>query len=377
VKLLERGPPSPELVLAYTHLARYYHFLEPGEPVFAWVEKAMATAKEIGIEGWAMRALVFRGFTRFELGDLGGLDDLKRALQIGLELGLGEETAAAHLALGDVVWWMEGPAAGLDVYRAGIDFTQRRGMTYYTMYLKGQAAWPLFELGEWDALLKVTREVLEWDRASYQALLALPYEGHVRLLRGEVGDALALREEFLPRARQSRDPQVLVPALATSALIDERRGDLSSAVAVIEEFEEVTRDRAMWRAKHLPDLLRVCTAAGATAQAETLLAGVEVAAARHRHAVHSARGVVAEAKGQLEQSLELYEEAAERWSEYGFVLEEGQALLGAGRCLLTLHRPDEAAKRLQRAKEIFQALDARLLVAEADRLLEQAAAFAS
>jgi class 3 adenylate cyclase/tetratricopeptide (TPR) repeat protein len=377
VKLLERGPPSPELVLAYTHLARYYHFLEPGEPVFAWVEKAMATAKEIGSEGSAMRALVFRGFTRFELGDLGGLDDLKRALQIGLELGLGEETAAAHLSLGDVVWWMEGPAAGLGVYRAGIDFTQRRGMTYYTMYLKGQAAWPLFELGEWDALLKVTREVLEWDRESYQALLALPFEGHVRLLRGDVGAALVLRDEFLPRARQSRDPQVLIPALATSALIDERRGDLSSAIAAIEEFEEATRDRAMWRAKHLQEVFRVCAATGANALAESLLTGIEVTAARHRHAVHTAQAVLAEAQGQTEPALVLYEEAAERWAEYGFVLEQGQALLGAGRCLLTLQSPDGAARSLQKAKEIFESLGARPLVAEAESLLEQAAAFAS
>ena len=89
VELLERAPPSPELVLAYTHLARYYHFTWPPEQCFEWAEKAMATARELSLEGQGMRALVFRGFTRFELGDPGGLDDLNEALRVGLELGMG------------------------------------------------------------------------------------------------------------------------------------------------------------------------------------------------------------------------------------------------------------------------------------------------
>jgi class 3 adenylate cyclase/tetratricopeptide (TPR) repeat protein len=381
VELLEREPPSAELALAYTLTARYYHFLEPSATVFEFVEKAMRTASELHIEGHGVRALAHRGFSRFELGDVGGLDDLAEAVRVGLEVGLGEDTAAAYLARGDVVWWTEGPAAGLEVYRAGIDFTQRRGMTYYAMYLKGESIWPLFELGEWDALIEVAHEVAAWDRTSYQALLGLPYEAHVRLLRGHVADAAALRDEFLPRARRSQDPQVLVPALATAALIEKSRGNPAVAVGFVEELGEATRlgqgCRAMWRAKHLQEVFRVCAATGANALAASLLNGIEVIAPRHRHAVHTAQAVLAEAQGQLEPALALYEEAAERWAEYGFVLEQGQALLGAGRCLLALQHPDRAARSLQKAQEIFESLGARPLVAEAEPLLEQAGAFAS
>lgn len=376
VELLERAPPGPQLVLAYTQTARYHHFQGPPEQCLRWADKAMATAKKLGIEGHAVRASLWREFTRFARGDVGALEELKEALRIGLELGLEEDRAAFYLGLLDVAWWTEGPTAGLDVYRTGINFTERRGMTYYTMYLKGESVWPLFDSGQWDELLRIAHEVVEWDRRSYQALLALPYAAQVRLLRGQVAHAASLREAFLPRARDSADPQVVVPALAISALIDKSRGDLSSAVALIEEYAEVTRGRPVWRAQHLLDVLRTCAAAGALGLAESLLDGMQVTAARQLHAVHAARAVLAEARGNVEQSLDLYLEAAERWTGFGFILERGQALLGVGRCLVALQDRERASKSLQKAREIFALLEARPLVAEAESLLEQRA-FAS
>ncbi len=373
VELLEQAPPGPELVLAYTHLARYYHFTWPPEECFGWAEKAIAMAAELGIEDGAMRARVFRGFTRFEIGDPRGLHDLKEALRTGIELGVGEDNAGAYVGLGDIVWWTQGPTAGLDVYRAGMEFTERRGMTYYTMYLKGESVWPLFDLGEWDSLLEAAGEVFEWDRTSYQALLALPYVAHVHLFRGQVAEAASLREEFLRRARQSTDPQVLIPALAISALIDAAHGQFPAAISFIEQIEQATRDRPVWRAQHLADALRVCAAAGETRLGETLLEGMNVSAARQLHAVHSARAVFAEAQGKLEQALHLHREAADRWASYGFVLEEGQALLGAGRCLLGLERRDEAASRLETARTVFSSLRAEPLLAETERVLGQLA----
>jgi tetratricopeptide (TPR) repeat protein len=115
-------------------------------------------------------------------------------------------------------------------------------------------------------------------------------------------------------------------------------------------------------------------AAGATALAESLLEGIEVAAARDRHGVETARAVLAEMQGRVEEALGLYVEVAERWTEFEFVLEQGQALLGAGRCLLALGRSAEAAPRLERARRLFGGLGAIPLAAEAAALLEQATA---
>lgn len=110
----------------------------------------------------------------------------------------------------------------------------------------------------------------------------------------------------------------------------------------------MTRDRANWRALHLPYALRVHIAAGMTDRAERLVPNEsEVATARDRHCVSTGRALLAEARGDLERASGLYAEAAERWTEYGFALERGQTLLGAGRCLLALTRPGDAVGWLQ------------------------------
>jgi len=59
-----------------------------------------------------------------------------------------------------------------------------------------------------------------------------------------------------------------------------------------------------------------------------------------------------------------------RWERFGVVPEQAFALLGQGRCLLGLSRP-EAASVLHHAREIFERLGATPALAETDALLEQ------
>jgi tetratricopeptide (TPR) repeat protein len=82
-------------------------------------------------------------------------------------------------------------------------------------------------------------------------------------------------------------------------------------------------------------------------------------------------------QGKLEEARDLYQQAAQRWADYGFVLEEGQAHLGLARCLIALGDNERASEPLQKAREIFLRLGARLLIDEVDRLLGQATALSS
>jgi tetratricopeptide (TPR) repeat protein len=157
--------------------------------------------------------------------------------------------------------------------------------------------------------------------------------------------------------------------VAVAALIEHARGNHAAAVRLIEELEEVTRGRAVFRARHLPDALRVCVAAGAIRLGESLLETSGHAAARHRHSVLTGRAVLTEARGKQEEASALYAEAAERWADYGFALERGQAALGAGRCLVALGRRPEAATRLDEARRTFETLRAGPLLEDTDRLL--------
>jgi hypothetical protein len=86
----------------------------------------------------------------------------------------------------------------------------------------------------------------------------------------------------------------------------------------------------------------------------------------------AARAVVAEFNDKPAEALELYEDAAPRWSEYGSVLERANALFGAGRSLLALGRSHEAATRLQEARTLYQDLGAEPSVARVDEALARA-----
>jgi class 3 adenylate cyclase/tetratricopeptide (TPR) repeat protein len=373
IELLEREPPGRELALAYTHTAADHMVANRSEECAAWSEKALTLAQRLGFDAETIRARQLRGLARCQLGDVaGGLTDLREALRQSLDLGLGNETIRSYGNLGDWVWVAESPARGLDVKRAGIDFGERRGLTLPVMWAKAETLWPLFDLGQWDELLRVAGELIEWDRrqsGGQVAVIALTYTAYVLVSRGAIGQAQALAEEFLPRSREIRDPQVLVPAVAVVSLVEHARGNQSAAVRLIEELEEVTRGRAVFRARHLPEALRVCVAAGALRLGESLLETSGHAAARHRHSVLTGRAVLTEARGREEEASALYAEAAERWADYGYAFERGQAALGAGRCLVALGRHREAVARLDEARRTFDALRAGPLLADADRIL--------
>jgi hypothetical protein len=109
---------------------------------------------------------------------------------------------------------------------------------------------------------------------------------------------------------------------------------------------------------------------------ERLLDRRGVKGKRLEYADLSGRAVLAEAKGEAREAAELYVEAAERWRDYGHVVEEGYALLGLGRCQLALGDPAGAAA-VADARAIFTRLGAAPLVREADALLAEATPSAS
>ncbi len=72
----------------------------------------------------------------------------------------------------------------------------------------------------------------------------------------------------------------------------------------------------------------------------------------------------------LQAESPLYQEAAQRWSDYGFVLEEAQAHFGLARCFMALGDRETATEPLQKARAIFTRLQARPLINEVDSHLE-------
>ncbi|HEV3398760.1 MAG TPA: adenylate/guanylate cyclase domain-containing protein [Actinomycetes bacterium] len=375
VELLEQAQPGPELCSAYAQMAMDRVMSGHPQEALGWADKALALAEELGgLPEERLRALDSRGVARGDLGDLGGMEDLRAALAVGLEIGAGYDTAVVYNNLIEPLWLTDGPVAALATCQEAIRFTERRGLGEGTAWIRSATLVPLLDLGRWDEAVDTADALIAWERdhgGQYLSQMAHQVKARVLLWRGEPQAARTLARAFLPRAREIDDLQLLVPALATAAAVEQAAGRQTAAGALVEEVRRVVSDRSGGRwylGQHVADLVRVCVAVRQRATAEALAAQAHDGLARSRHGLLVAHAVLAEADGALEEAALRYDQAAARWADYGHQLEWARALLGAGRCLLTLGRP-EGRVQLQSARSLLATLNAGPLLTEADAAL--------
>jgi tetratricopeptide (TPR) repeat protein len=372
VELLEWADPGPELCSAYAQMAMDRVMSGHPREALGWADKALALAEELGgLPEERLRALDARGVARGDLGDLGGMEDLRAALAVGLEIGAGYDTAVVYSNLIEPLWLSEGPAAALATCQEAIEFSERRGVVEGAAWLRSATLVPLLDLGRWDDAVVSADTVIAWERehgGQYMSEMAHQVKARVLLWRGDPGAARTLTRELLPRVRAIDELQLLVPALTVAAAVEQAAGADTAAQALVEEVRRLVagRDGGRWYlGQHVADLVRVCVAVDRRAVAEALAAQADHAVARNQHGLLTARATLAEADGALEEAAARYDEAAARWDGYGHRLEQARALLGSGRCLLALGRP-AGQVRLRDARRIAASLGAQPLLAEAD-----------
>ena len=264
VLAMETQPGSPDLVLAYGRAAGGDALGGRSREAIFWAEKGIALARELGVEN-VVRHLQMRGFSRIELGDADGMEDLREALALSLRLGLGIETGTSYLNYSESLAPHEPLSVSFELLEASLDFARRRGLAHHEWWTRAAMLWQLYEAGRWDELLRECDEVVRWDRdqggtqIEVNALLATaPVLAH----RGAFDEASGYVAIFMPRAREIADPQALAPALTQAAFVHASTGELVEAVALVAEFEELTRGRLTFRLPGLVTALGVAAAAG-------------------------------------------------------------------------------------------------------------------
>ena len=123
-------------------------------------------------------------------------------------------------------------------------------------------------------------------------------------------------------------------------------------------------------------MLRTALAAGDPGLARRLAEGIEPHYPGREHALCAARAQLAEHAGDHAIAAALYAEAASRWQQFGNVREYAYALLGQGRCLLTLADPT-AEQPLRQAADLFNSMGYRPALAETEALIVQTSVRAS
>jgi class 3 adenylate cyclase/tetratricopeptide (TPR) repeat protein len=385
IELLEHEPVGPTLVRAYTLLTVVHVLAGRRLDGLEWTARALPLAEELELHGEVARLLQMRGIAKTQSGSThDGVADLRRALALALEHGLGFAAATSYTNLGETTYVLEGPAKTLELFESSLELCVTRGLTHHAWWTRAAMTVALFDLGRWDEAMLLADEVIAWDLAQGGSQMEVQVgqtKTLVEIARGQLDEAEVFLDDGLPKSRAIGDVQTFGPALAIAALLHEQRGRQSEARRLLDEFDELTHQTPQWRLLLLPLTVRTGAAVGAldlvsrhTEEAETLTG---TATPYSRSAVATARAVLAEARSELEAAANLYGEAAEAWREFGVVLEQASALLGWGRANVRLGRLDTATQALTEARGLLAGLGARPLVAEADALLEQSTAAAS
>ena len=252
----------------------------------------------------------------------------------------------------------ERPRAG----GGGTEFARERGLAWADDVIDSResATRYLLHRGRGTSFESEADEVLRWaaEHGGGQVeIFPHLYLTEVLVHRGDIAGAAQHVDALMPRARESGDPQVVVPGVAAAALVESARGDQGRALGHVLELEALTKESAGWRTYCLTWPARIAAAAGELHLIEAFLDGSDDPSNWNACARPAARALLAEAGGVIDGASTLYRDAAERWSEFGSVTERGYALLGLGRC------GDAAAMR--EGSEIFARLGASPVLASA------------
>jgi class 3 adenylate cyclase len=376
--VLERLPPGPALVGALIEVARAG--VLGGDDVADGVrdaDRALALAAEIGLDVPA-RALGYRGLGRCELGDAGGLEDMRRALQIAIAAGQGREAGTLHNNIGRTAWVFEGPTAALEVYLEGIAFDRARGLTALAVWCEGSSLDVRWDGGDVDGALDAARRVAD---AAEEADVVPPLitaraflaRGHSS--RGETEESFEFLDWLEATARETGVPEVFTIGASAAAIAWASLQRPDRAAALLRELAATPRIRTAGTfSAWLPSLVRTALAIDDRDAAERLASMLEPTYPYAQHSHVAVLAALEEAAGNLEAASDGYSDAAARWEGFGVVPEQAFALLGQGRCLLGVFRPVEAVEVLRRARDIFDRLGAVPERTEIDALLAHAVA---
>jgi tetratricopeptide (TPR) repeat protein len=295
---------------------------------------------------------------------------MRRALALALEQGQGRTAAVLHnnLALG--TWQYEGPRAALAACREGIDFCERRGIAEFALGIAAMSATFLAELGRSEQALAEAVPVAERLEAAGDINFTEPRSVQLRMLaeRGAHEQAPAA-DQLLATTRESGQPQDYALAFSAAVQLLLAQGHEQRASALLVELEQVVGIRVdPYYAAALSALVRSAAALRQPEFATRLVDGVEPRTPLFEHALSACRAQLAEAAGEHAEAAQHHAEAAERWHDFGNMPERAYALLGLGRCLAILGKP-EAEEPLRTARELFASMGFTPAVAEIDGLL--------
>jgi DNA-binding SARP family transcriptional activator/class 3 adenylate cyclase len=363
VALLQGAAPSRAKAFVLANLAASLLFTGQFQGAIQVGRQALGIADELKLDELRSRSRTYIGLARVSSGDHGGVDDLEQAVAITVETNSPQKAhacgnlASSVIALGELT-------RGFALQAEGREAAERFGLAGELQWLRGERVVEDYWRGRWDAALGDAEQIIAESKAGP----AHPMENTCRLVRvwirlasGELVGALEDATTSLEFAKETKDPQEQLPALASLAHTLLMAGRVEQAHARAGELLVVLTERGALPTN--PDWSgRLAVVLHALGQ------GVELVNLVERSTAPTAwlQAAAAIATGDFEHAADLY-------TEIGSLPDEAFARLQAAKHLLANGRRGEGSAQLQRALAFYRQVRADTYLREAEALLAASA----
>ena len=306
-----------------------------------------------------------------------GIEMCREGYRIGQDLG--DSTFAYHANnLHALLQIMEGPEAAIAVIEPAVTFLERRGQEATLEFTRSSRVESLGWLGRWDEAESELTDIIDRDlarggtqivtMARMQLMLILVY-------RSRCADAYDMLSPTMERAREIRDPQVLLPSLSAAIPAAARAGHVDEARTLIGELEVLAVDRSA------STLLATALLPGVDIMAELDCQALErmVATAERRfpvanHSLDACLAVIDQAHGRHREAVDRLSGAVIGFERLDARVQEHQCRILEARSRLQLGEEDEALQLLETAASFFTPIDGRYFVDAIEAIRSEAAA---
>ena len=230
------------------------------------LERALAVARDQHLRDIEAEALQFKGMGRIGGGDIAGVADVERALEIALDIG-SPVLLSVYGNLADIRKRMADLRESERLHLAGLAAARQFGVPVQVRRFEAEQIAHLYWKGDWDSALARADAYLE----AVETGSPHEMEAEVRVLRGRIrrarGDADAARSDAdraVGFARQTGHPYDLFPALAFA-------GRLGGQAEIEELLARLENDDPFWAARALPDAVAAALSFGTEAALRSVL----------------------------------------------------------------------------------------------------------
>jgi class 3 adenylate cyclase/tetratricopeptide (TPR) repeat protein len=355
--LVADDPSSPAKAHVLSQISRSRALAGDLDEAIRVGQEALEMAELYGLEELQAQALTNIAMTKIRRGDLSGIPDLERSVEIGLAIRSPEapralnNLAASTSAAGDY-------RRSLALFEEATRVGEEIGAVRMARFSRAQYALQMVVSGNWREGSELADEYIaeiEAGEPNYSEAGIRRIRARVRFGRDDIDGALEELERAVVIARQVKDPQVLAPALGAAARIYAELGREEEARSFLDELLPELPGTGEWK------LMDSAFVAERLARSDELRAVVEDLPLAPWRRV---------ALAILDHE---YEAAADQFHEIGAIEYEADARLRAAEQLLAEGRRAEADVQLQRSLAFWRSAGAERYIRECEALLAESA----